>query len=156
MLSFVKTISMNILVIGGGGREHTLCWKLNQSEHCNTLFAAPGNAGTAQCAKNLPLEVSDFKGIKTAVLKYAINLVVVGPEEPLVLGIHDFFLNDKELAEVGVIGPQQAAATLEGSKAFAKAFMERHNIPTAAYAEFTSETISKGEAFLEQSQPPYV
>lgn len=147
---------MNILVIGGGGREHTLCWKLNQSEHCNTLFAAPGNAGTAQCAKNLPLEVSDFKGIKAAVLKYAINLVVVGPEEPLVLGIHDFFLNDKELAEVGVIGPQQAAATLEGSKAFAKAFMERHNIPTAAYAEFTSETISEGEAFLEQSQPPYV
>ena len=146
---------MNILVIGGGGREHTLCWKLSKSKNCSALFAAPGNAGTANCATNLPLGVSDFEAIKKAVLENEIQLVIVGPEEPLVLGIHDFFLNDPHLKTVGVIGPQ-AAATLEGSKAFAKAFMKRHDIPTAAYAEFTSDTIAEGEAFLEQSQPPYV
>jgi len=147
---------MNILVIGGGGREHTLCWKLSKSKNCSALFAAPGNAGTANCATNLPLGVSDFEAIKKAVLENEIQLVIVGPEEPLVLGIHDFFLNDPHLKTVGVIGPQAAAATLEGSKAFAKAFMKRHDIPTAAYAEFTSDTIAEGEAFLEQSQPPYV
>ena len=147
---------MNILVIGGGGREHTLCWKLSKSKNCSALFAAPGNAGTANCATNLPLGVSDFEAIKKAVLENEIQLVIVGPEEPLVLGIHDFFLNDPHLKTVGVIGPQAAAATLEGSKAFAKAFMIRHDIPTAAYAEFTSDTIAEGEAFLEQSQPPYV
>ena len=147
---------MNILVIGGGGREHTLCWKLSKSKNCSALFAAPGNAGTANCATNLPIGVSDFEAIKKAVLENEIQLVIVGPEEPLVLGIHDFFLNDPHLKTVGVIGPQAAAATLEGSKAFAKAFMKRHDIPTAAYAEFTSDTIAEGEAFLEQSQPPYV
>jgi len=147
---------MNILVIGGGGREHTLCWKLNQSAQCKNLFAAPGNAGTASCATNLPLGVSDFEGLKAAVLEHHIDLVVVGPEDPLVLGIHDFFLQDPLLAKVGVIGPQKEAATLEGSKAFAKAFMNRHDIPTAAYAEFTAETVREGEAYLEQSQPPYV
>lgn len=147
---------MNILVIGGGGREHTLCWKLSQSEKCTSLFAAPGNAGTAACATNLPIGVSDFEAIKKAVIENKIQLVVVGPEEPLVLGIHDFFLKDPQLKTVGVIGPQATAATLEGSKAFAKAFMKRHNIPTAAYAEFTSETIAEGELFLEQSKPPYV
>ncbi len=147
---------MNILVIGGGGREHTLCWKLNQSAQCKNLFAAPGNAGTASCATNLPLGVSDFEGLKAAVLEHHIDLVVVGPEDPLVLGIHDFFLQDPVLADVGIIGPQKEAATLEGSKAFAKAFMNRHDIPTAAYAEFTAETVREGEAYLEQSQPPYV
>ena len=147
---------MNILVIGGGGREHTLCWKLSKSKNCSALFAAPGNAGTANCATNLSIGVSDFEAIKKAVLENEIQLVIVGPEEPLVLGIHDFFLNDPHLKTVGVIGPQAAAATLEGSKAFAKAFMKRHDIPTAAYAEFTSDTIAEGEAFLEQSQPPYV
>ena len=147
---------MNILVIGGGGREHTLCWKLKQSKHCKKLFAAPGNAGTSECATNLPIGVSDFKKIKEAVIYYQIDLVVVGPEEPLVLGIHDFFINDVTLSRVGVIGPQKKAATLEGSKAFAKAFMNRHNIPTADYAEFTSENITEGEAFLEKSKPPYV
>ncbi|MDA7808458.1 phosphoribosylamine--glycine ligase [Flavobacteriaceae bacterium] len=147
---------MNILVIGGGGREHTLCWKLSQSPQCKHLFAAPGNAGTATCATNLALGVTDFNGIKAAVLEHQIDMVVVGPEDPLVLGIHDFFIQDPLLADVGVIGPQKAAATLEGSKAFAKAFMKRHDIPTAAYAEFTSETVGEGEAFLEQSQPPYV
>ena len=147
---------MNILVIGGGGREHTLCWKLNQSKHCDNLYAAPGNAGTSECATNLPIGVSDFEKIKMAVLDNQINLVVVGPEEPLVLGIHDFFLNDLELSHVGVLGPQKKAAKLEGSKAFAKSFMNRHNIPTAAYAEFTAETFSEGEDFLEKSNPPYV
>jgi len=147
---------MNILVLGGGGREHTLCWKISQSEQCQKLFAAPGNAGTANCAINLPIGVTDFDGIKNAVLEHKIELVIVGPEEPLVLGIHDFFLSDPDLAKVGVIGPQKRAATLEGSKAFAKEFMNRHQIPTAAYAEFTPETIQEGEAFLEQSNPPYV
>ena len=147
---------MNILVIGGGGREHTLCWKLNQSKHCDKLYAAPGNAGTSECATNLPIGVSDFEKIKTAVLDNQINLVVVGPEEPLVLGIHDFFLNDPALSHVSILGPQKKAAKLEGSKAFAKSFMNRHNIPTAAYAEFTAETFSEGEDFLEKSNPPYV
>ncbi|MGA1545350.1 MAG: phosphoribosylamine--glycine ligase [Flavobacteriaceae bacterium] len=147
---------MNILVLGGGGREHTLCWKISQSAQCQKLFAAPGNAGTANCAINLPIGVTDFDGIKNAVLEHKIELVIVGPEESLVLGIHDFFLSDPDLAKVGVIGPQKRAATLEGSKAFAKEFMNRHQIPTAAYAEFTPETIQEGEAFLEQTNPPYV
>ena len=147
---------MNVLVIGGGGREHTLCWKIKQSKDCGELYAAPGNAGTALCATNLPIGVNDFEGIKKAVLTHHIKMVIVGPEDPLVNGIHDFFLNDPELSSVAVIGPQKEAATLEGSKAYAKAFMMRHNIPTAAYAEFTSETVREGEAFLEQSKAPYV
>ena len=147
---------MNVLVIGGGGREHTLCWKIKQSKDCHELYAAPGNAGTALCATNLPIGVNDFEGIKKAVLTHHIKMVIVGPEDPLVNGIHDFFLNDPELSSVAVIGPQKEAATLEGSKAYAKAFMMRHNIPTAAYAEFTSETVREGEVFLEQSKAPYV
>ena len=147
---------MNVLVIGGGGREHTLCWKIKQSKDCDELYAAPGNAGTALCATNLPIGVNDFEGIKKATLTRHIKMVIVGPEDPLVNGIHDFFLNDPELSSVAVIGPQKEAATLEGSKAYAKAFMMRHNIPTAAYAEFTSETVREGEAFLEQSKAPYV
>jgi phosphoribosylamine--glycine ligase len=147
---------MNILVIGGGGREHTLCWKISQSAHCDKLFAAPGNAGTQTIATNLPIGVTDFDGIKEAVLKNNIELVVVGPEEPLVKGIHDYFLAHEELRPIGVIGPQKAAAELEGSKAFAKEFMIRHQIPTAQYAEFTKATIAQGEAYLEQTAPPYV
>jgi phosphoribosylamine--glycine ligase len=147
---------MNILVIGGGGREHTLCWKISQSAHCDKLFAAPGNAGTQTIATNLPIGVTDFDGIKEAVLKNNIELVVVGPEEPLVKGIHDYFLAHEELRPIGVIGPQKAAAELEGSKAFAKEFMIRHQIPTAQYAEFTKATIAEGEAYLEQTAPPYV
>ena len=157
MVIFAKNYYlMNVLVIGGGGREHTLCWKLSQSKDCGKLFAAPGNAGTAKCATNLPLGVTDFEGIKAAVLDHQIEMVVVGPEEPLVKGIHDFFLADKDLQNVGVIGPEKAAATLEGSKAFAKEFMIRHSIPTAAYAEFTTSNLAEGEAYLEQSNPPYV
>ena len=147
---------MNVLVIGGGGREHTLCWKLNQSKQCKNLFAAPVNAGTATCATNLPMSVTDFEGIKKAVIQHHIGLVVVGPEEPLVKGIHDYFLNDKLLEKVGVIGPEKAAATLEGSKAYAKEFMIRHQIPTAAYAEFTAANVLEGEAYLEKTVPPFV
>ena len=147
---------MNVLIIGGGGREHTLCWKLEQSKGCSQLYAAPGNAGTASCAINLPIAVTDFEGIKEAVLAHNIGLVIVGPEEPLVRGLHDYFLADSDLSSIGVIGPQQAAAMLEGSKAFAKAFMKRHQIPTAGHAEFTAETVAEGEAYLAQSTPPYV
>ena len=147
---------MNILIIGAGGREHTFAWKIAQSPKCNQLFVAPGNAGTAAIATNLPLAVNDFDGIKTAVLAQAIDLVIVGPEDPLVNGIHDFFLADQQLKNIPVIGPQQSAAALEGSKEFAKAFMKRHNIPTAKYASFTPDTLEEGIAYLAQMNPPYV
>ena len=147
---------MNILVLGSGGREHTFCWKLSQSKLCKNLFVAPGNGGTANFAKNINLKISDFEEIKKVVINYSINLVVVGPEEPLVMGIHDFFLNDKDLSGVGIIGPQKHGSMLEGSKAFAKDFMKRHQIPTAKYAEFTAENILEAELFLENSKPPYV
>ena len=147
---------MNILIIGGGGREHTFAWKIAQSPKCNQLFVAPGNAGTAAIATNLPLAVNDFEGIKTAVIAQAIELVIVGPEDPLVHGIHDFFLADQQLKNIPVIGPQQSAAALEGSKEFAKSFMKRHNIPTAQYASFTPDTLEEGIAYLAQMTPPYV
>ena len=147
---------MNILVLGNGGREHTFCWKLSQSKLCKNLFVAPGNGGTANFAKNINLKISDFEEIKKVVINHSINLVVVGPEEPLVMGIHDFFLNDKDLSGVGIIGPQKHGSMLEGSKAFAKDFMKRHQIPTAKYAEFTAENILEAELFLENSKPPYV
>ncbi|NKI26842.1 phosphoribosylamine--glycine ligase [Arenibacter sp. 6A1] len=147
---------MNILILGAGGREHTIAWKLKQSTKLSNLFVAPGNAGTAAIATNLPIGVNDFEAIKKAVLSEGINMVVVGPEDPLVNGVHDFFLNDEALKDIPVIGPQKLAATLEGSKQFAKEFMMRHNIPTAAYESFTAETLEKGYAFLESLQPPYV
>lgn len=147
---------MNILILGAGGREHTLAWKLKQSPRLNNLFVAPGNAGSAAIATNVPIGVNDFEGIKECVLNEKIDMVVVGPEDPLVNGVHDFFLNDDALKEIPVIGPQKAAATLEGSKQFAKEFMMRHNIPTAAYESFTAETLEKGYAFLESLNPPYV
>ena len=147
---------MNILVLGSGGREHTFAWKIAQSNACNNLFVAPGNSGTAAIATNLAIAVTDFKAIKEAVIQNHINLVVVGPEDPLVQGIHDFFLNDEAIKHVAVIGPQQAAAALEGSKEFAKEFMMRHNIPTAAYESFTKATVEEGCKFLETLKPPYV
>ena len=147
---------MNILILGSGGREHTFAWKIAQSPNCNKLFVAPGNSGTAAIATNLDLGVSDFNAIKKAVLENAIDMVVVGPEDPLVKGVHDFFLNDQELKDVVVIGPEAKAAQLEGSKEFAKEFMSRHNIPTAAYNSFTKDTVSEGHAFLETLDPPYV
>jgi phosphoribosylamine--glycine ligase len=147
---------MNILVLGSGGREHTFAWKLAQSEKCRNLFVAPGNSGTAQIAINIPVNVNDFQGIKEIVLNHDISMVVVGPEDPLVNGIHDFFLNDDALKQVNVIGPQKAAAQLEGSKEFAKKFLFRHNIPTAAYGSFTKDTLQEGFAFLETMSPPFV
>jgi phosphoribosylamine--glycine ligase len=147
---------MNILVLGSGGREHAIALKISQSPKTSKLFVAPGNAGTAAIASNIPVGVNDFDAIKEVVLRESIDLVVVGPEDPLVNGVHDFFLNDAQLKSIPVIGPQKAAAALEGSKEFAKEFMMRHNIPTAAYESFTSESLEKGYAFLESLNPPYV
>lgn len=147
---------MNILILGSGGREHTLAWKLKQSPNLSQLYVAPGNAGTEKIAKNLPLNVNDFSSIKSNVLSEGIDMVVVGPEDPLVNGIHDFFLDDPQLSHISVIGPQKAAATLEGSKEFAKEFMMRHGIPTAAYQSFTKDNLEEGFAFLETLEAPYV
>ena len=147
---------MNILVLGAGGREHAISLKIFQSPKTSKLFVAPGNAGTDEIATNVEVGVNDFDAIKALVLKESINLVVVGPEDPLVNGVHDFFLNDEKLKSVPVIGPEKAAAELEGSKEFAKEFMMRHNIPTAAYQSFTSETLERGYAFLDTLKPPYV
>lgn len=147
---------MNILVLGSGGREHTLAWKIAQSNLCKNLFVAPGNSGTAALATNINITVTDFNAIKKAVIDNQIEMVVVGPEDPLVQGIHDFFLKDELLKQIPVIGPEKAAAQLEGSKEFAKEFLMRHNIPTAAYASFNADTVEKGYAFLETLSPPYV
>ena len=147
---------LNILVLGSGGREHTFCWKLAQSKMTDRLFVAPGNAGTKALATNLDIGVNDFDALKNAVIQNNIDLVVVGPEDPLVNGIHDFFLNNDQLNKISVIGPQKLGATLEGSKEFAKDFMSRHNIPTAQYGSFTPDKIQDGYAFLEQMKPPYV
>ena len=147
---------MNVLVLGSGGREHTFAWKIANSPLCGSLFVAPGNSGTAGIATNLEIGVNDFQSIKKAVLKHDIQMVIVGPEDPLVRGIHDFFLNDPTLKYTAVIGPQKAAAQLEGSKEFAKEFLFRHQIPTAAYQSFTAHEIEKGYAFLETLPPPYV
>jgi phosphoribosylamine--glycine ligase len=147
---------MNILILGSGGREHTFAWKLSQTPLCDNLFVAPGNSGTAEIAKNINLSVTDFLAIKIVVLENQIDMVVVGPEDPLVQGVHDFFLNDESLKHVSVIGPEKAAAQLEGSKEFAKQFMMRHNIPTAAYQSFNADNVEEGYAFLETLNPPYV
>ncbi|MDC6350595.1 phosphoribosylamine--glycine ligase [Zeaxanthinibacter sp. PT1] len=147
---------MNILILGSGGREHTLAWKLDQSPKCSQLFIAPGNAGTAGLGTNLDISVEDFEGVKKAVLQHGVEMVIVGPEVPLVQGIHDFFLGDEQLNNIPVIGPQKQAATLEGSKQFAKEFMYRHNIPTAAYQSFKAGELEAGQAFLETLDPPYV
>ena len=147
---------MNILIIGGGGREHTIAWKLAQSPNCGKLFVAPGNAGTHEIATNLAIGINDFADIKKAVLSNDIQMVIVGPEDPLVNGIHNFFLKDKQLKDVIVVGPQKDAAKLEGSKEFAKEFMKAHNIPTAQYESFTAETVEEGCQFLDTMNPPYV
>ncbi|MGB5553079.1 MAG: phosphoribosylamine--glycine ligase [Flavobacteriaceae bacterium] len=147
---------MNVLILGAGGREHTLAWKLKQSAKLTQLFVAPGNAGTSSIATNIPIGVNDFFALKNSVLEHQIKMVVVGPEDPLVNGVHDFFLNDESLCDIPVIGPQKAAAALEGSKEFAKEFMLRHAIPTAAYQSFTAETLTHGYAFLETMKAPYV
>ena len=147
---------MNVLVIGSGGREHAFAWKLAQSNKVDQLFIAPGNAGTSQVGTNLDIGVNDFDKIKNAVLANNIKMVVVGPEDPLVNGIRDFFEADSEINDVSVIGPNAMGAKLEGSKEYSKEFMKRHNIPTARYASFTKENIDEGYQFLESLQPPYV
>lgn len=147
---------MNILIIGSGGREHAFAWKIAQSSKLTKLFIAPGNAGTASIATNIACDVLNFNEVKKAVIKHNINLVLVGPEIPLVAGIHDFFAADSELKHVSVIGPKQFGAQLEGSKEFAKEFMMRHQIPTAAYQSFTVNQLQEGYQFLESLTPPYV
>ena len=147
---------MHILLLGSGGREHAFAWKLSQSPLCESLFIAPGNPGTAQCGTNLPFAVTDFEAIKQTCIDKKIDLVIVGPEEPLVKGITDFIISNPALKNVDVIGPGKNGAQLEGSKAFAKAFMMRHNIPTAAYKEFTVENYEEGVDYLQQHTLPIV
>ena len=147
---------MNILLLGSGGREHALAWKMVQSHHCDQLFIAPGNAGTAEFGTNLPISSTDFEAIKNACIKHTINMLVVGPEDPLVNGIYDFFQADILLQQIIVVGPSAEAAQLEGSKAFSKKFMQRHQIPTAGYAEFTINNYEEGKAYIQQHSLPVV
>jgi len=147
---------MTILLLGSGGREHALAWKMLQSSKTSKLFVAPGNAGTAAIATNVSLNILDFEAIKTFTIQEKVEMVVVGPEDPLVHGIYDFFKNDAEINHIPVIGPSKVGAQLEGSKEFAKEFLVKHNIPTASYDSFTAETVEKGCDFLETLQPPYV
>lgn len=147
---------MNILLLGSGGREHALAWKMAQSEKLSKLYIAPGNAGTSQVGTNVNLNPNDFESLKTFVVNSNINMIVVGPEEPLVRGVKDFVLNDPLIAHVPVIGPGKEGAQLEGSKEFAKAFMMRHNIPTAAYLSVTQSNLTEGLAFLKTLKAPYV
>ena len=147
---------MTILLLGSGGREHAFAWKMLQSDKCTKLFVAPGNAGTGSIATNVNLKITDFEAIKSFALSENVEMVVVGPEDPLVKGIFDFFQNDSDLKHIPVIGPSKKGAQLEGSKEFAKEFLVKHNIPTAGYDSFTKETVEKGCAFLETLQPPYV
>ncbi len=147
---------MNILLLGSGGREHAMAWKIAQSPKLSTLFIAPGNPGTATVGVNLPVAADDFQAIKNAVLENNINMVVVGPEDPLVKGVVDFFAADAELKNVPVVGPDKVGAQLEGSKDFSKRFMFRHNIPTAGYLSVTNNNIEEGVDFLKSLQPPYV
>lgn len=147
---------MNVLILGSGGREHAMAWKIAQSDLLDQLFIVPGNAGTKDVGTNIDISQTDFEAVKKVVLENNIELVVVGPEDPLVKGVHDFFLNDDTLKNVAVIGPEKYAAQLEGSKEFAKEFMVRHNIPTAAYESFTTENLEDGHQFLETLAPPYV
>ncbi|GEP50046.1 phosphoribosylamine--glycine ligase [Flavobacterium noncentrifugens] len=147
---------MTILLLGSGGREHALAWKMTQSPKCEKLFVAPGNAGTSDIATNIDINPLDFEAIKTFAIQEKIDMVVVGPEDPLVKGIFDFFANDEQLKHIPVIGPSKLGAQLEGSKEFAKEFLVKHKIPTAAYDSFTKETVEKGCKFLETLEPPYV
>lgn len=147
---------MKILLLGSGGREHALAWKIAQSKKCEKLFIAPGNAGTTDCGENVAIGVNDFEKLKAFAVDNAIDMVVVGPEDPLVRGIYDEFKHDVRTAHISIIGPSKAGAVLEGSKDFAKAFMQRHAIPTAAYATFDGTTVDEGLKFLETLKAPYV
>lgn len=147
---------MNILLLGSGGREHALAWKMVKSHHCDKLFIAPGNAGTSEFGTNLNIPVTDFDAIKNTCLEQKVNMLVVGPEEPLVKGIYDFFQKDPQLQNIIVVGPSAEAAQLEGSKAFSKKFMQRHHIPTAGYAEFTAGNFEEGKKYISQHSLPIV
>ena len=147
---------MNVLIIGSGGREHTLAWKISESPKLNKLFIAPGNAGTRTVGANIPVDLNNFKSIKESVIEKDIDMVVVGPEVPLVEGIHDYFLQDKILKNVPVIGPVRKGAMLEGSKDFAKSFMEKYNIPTAAHKTFNRDNYKDAFEFIDLLEPPYV
>ncbi len=147
---------MNVLILGSGGREHAFAVKLLESNKINQLFVAPGNAGTDKIANNININPTDFEALKKAVLGNDIKMVVVGPEAPLVEGVHDFFLGDKELKNIPVIGPKKDGALLEGSKDFSKQFMQKHGVPTARYQSFTKHNLEEGYAFLETLQPPFV
>jgi phosphoribosylamine--glycine ligase len=147
---------MNVLILGSGGREHAFAWKIAKSSSCNNLFIAPGNAGTAEVGNNVEIGVNDFKSIKKFVLAEGIEMVVVGPEDPLVNGIYDFFQEEEELQNISLIGPSKEGARLEGSKEFAKEFMIRHEIPTAKYKAFTKDNLEEGYTFLESLDAPYV
>lgn len=147
---------MKILLLGGGGREHALAWKIAQSKKCGKLFIAPGNAGTANCGENIDIKADDFESLKNFCVDNTIDIVVVGPEDPLVKGIYDDFKNDERTKDIPVIGPSKAGAVLEGSKDFAKGFMQRHNIPTARYQTFDGTNIEEGLKFLETLKAPYV
>jgi len=147
---------MNILILGSGGREHAFAWKIAKSSSCNKLFIAPGNAGTGEVGENVDINVNDFKSIKEFVLAEEVELVLVGPEEPLVNGIYDFFQQDSKLRSISLIGPSADGAQLEGSKKFAKEFMMRHDIPTARYQAFTKENLNEGYDFIDSLHAPYV
>ncbi len=147
---------MNILLLGSGGREHAMAWKIAQSSKVDNLYIAPGNAGTKDVGINLPIAADDFQALKTAVLDKNINMVVVGPEDPLVKGVYDFFKNDSQLNNIPVVGPSKEGAQLEGSKDFSKQFMFRHNIPTAGYKSVTADNLDEGIAFLKSLKAPYV
>ena len=147
---------INVLILGSGGREHAFAWKISKSSSCNKLFIAPGNAGTNDVGTNVDIEINDFKSIKKFVLINEVTIVLVGPEDPLVNGIYDFFQNDDKLKNIALIGPSKQGAKLEGSKKFAKEFMFRHNIPTAKYKAFTKENLKDSSKFLESLSPPYV
>jgi phosphoribosylamine--glycine ligase len=155
-ISILTLHNMNILLLGSGGREHALAWKLSQSKHCSQLFIAPGNAGTLLHGINLPFTVNDFDEIEKSCIEHQIDMLIVGPEEPLVKGIVDVLRSNEQLKNLLIIGPSKEAAQLEGSKAYAKAFMQRHNIPTASYKEFTAENFEEGVAFLKQHTLPIV
>jgi len=147
---------MKILLLGSGGREHALAWKIAQSPKIEKLYIAPGNAGTSNAGENVAIKADDFEAIKAFVVENDINMVVVGPEDPLVKGVYDFFKNDASLKDIPVIGPSKAGAVLEGSKEFAKGFMQRHHIPTAGYKTITADNLEEGYAFLETLEAPYV
>ena len=147
---------MNVLILGSGGREHALAWKIAKSSSCNKLYIAPGNAGTQELGVNIAVDVNNFESIRNVVISKQINMVVVGPEDPLVNGIFDYFQNDDELRSISIIGPSKEGAKLEGSKMYAKQFMQKYNIPTAKYQSFEPKDLEKGYNFLESLNPPYV